>query len=279
MKDVRAVDLTGKVESYWEMEVESGGIYTVPCLDLARSSIEDYANGPVEKSGFPVFPRSLLLDAEDKRVLCLASGGGQQSAVFGLLGAQVTVLDISEGQLHGDKLAAEHYGYDVRLVKGDMCDLSAFADGEFDLVYQPISICFTPVVRVVYEEVYRVLKPGGIYAVSHVNPSTFPASFTGGQNGWDGVGYRIAEPYRGGPVRMSPDGCENMRVGEPTGEHRHLLSSIFGGLFDVGFIIRDVAEDPRHLREEATGAPGSYEHSLSFIAEYFKIVCSKPEHA
>jgi 2-polyprenyl-3-methyl-5-hydroxy-6-metoxy-1,4-benzoquinol methylase len=29
------------------------------------------------------------------RVLCLASGGGQQSAAFALLGAQVTVVDLS----------------------------------------------------------------------------------------------------------------------------------------------------------------------------------------
>jgi len=277
--EIRDTGLTNKVESYWDTEAESGGIYTVPCLELTRESIESYAHGSVEEPGFPVFPRSLLLDAEDKRVLCLASGGGQQSAVFGLLGAQVTVLDISEGQLRGDKLAAEHYGYDVRLVKGDMCDLSAFKDGEFDLVYQPISICFAPDVRVVYEEVHRVLKPGGIYAVSHVNPSTFPVSFVGGQNGWDGIGYRIAEVYAGGPVRMSPEGCENMRIGEPTGEHRHLLRTIFGRLLDVGFIIREVVEDPRHLREEPVGAPCSYEHSLSFVAEYFKIVCSKPEQA
>lgn len=270
------MDLTSKVESYWDTEVESGGSYTVPRLDLTREGVETYAHGSVEQPGFPIFPRSLLYDVEGKRVLCLASGGGQQSAVFGLLGAQLTVLDISEGQLRGDKLAAEHHGYEVRLVKGDMCDLSVFENGEFDLIYQPISICFVPDVQVVYKEVYRVLKPGGTYAVSHLNPSTVPVSFIGGQNGWDGVGYRIAELYMGGPILVSPDGCENMRVGEPTGEHRHLLSSIFGGLLDAGFIIREVVEDPRHLGDEPTSVPGSYEHCLSYIAEYFKIVCSKP---
>ena len=38
-----------------------------------------------------------------KGVLCLAGGGGQQSAAFALLGAKVTVLDFSETQLERDK--------------------------------------------------------------------------------------------------------------------------------------------------------------------------------
>jgi len=36
-------------------------------------------------------------------VLCLASGGEQQSAIFGLLGADVTVLDLCAQQLAGDR--------------------------------------------------------------------------------------------------------------------------------------------------------------------------------
>ena len=101
------MDLTDKIESYWNKEVEDGGMYTVPCLHLTRDNVEKYAHEQIDGSpDFPVFPRSLLKDVRGKEVLCLASGGGQQSAVFGLLGAQVTSLDISEGQLRGDKAAA-----------------------------------------------------------------------------------------------------------------------------------------------------------------------------
>ena len=39
-------------------------------------------------------------------VLCLAAGGGQQSVAFALLGANVTVFDLSETQLEHDRLAA-----------------------------------------------------------------------------------------------------------------------------------------------------------------------------
>ena len=121
----------------------------------------------------------------------------------------------------------------------------------------------------------RVLRSGGTYAVSHVKPSTYPASFVGGNNGCDGLGYRIAEPYAGGPILKSPEGAENMRTGEPTGEYRHLLSDIFGGLVEVGFIIRNVVEYPRHLKAEADAEPGSDEHRLAYVAEYFTVICGK----
>ncbi len=42
---------------------------------------------------------------------------GPQSAVFGLLGARVTVLDLAEGQLDADRVAAGHCGYTARVLK------------------------------------------------------------------------------------------------------------------------------------------------------------------
>jgi hypothetical protein len=39
-----------------------------------------------------VYPFDVLKAVEGKHVLCLGSGGGQRSATFGLLGAEVTVF-------------------------------------------------------------------------------------------------------------------------------------------------------------------------------------------
>ena len=44
--------------------------------------------------------------------------------VFALLGAYVTVVDLSGRQLGMDKKAAEHYGYQIELIHSDMQDLS-----------------------------------------------------------------------------------------------------------------------------------------------------------
>ena len=51
-------------------------------------------------------PHGLLGEPAGKRVLCLGGGGGQQSAAFGLLGAQVTAFDLAENQLERDRLVA-----------------------------------------------------------------------------------------------------------------------------------------------------------------------------
>jgi len=274
-------EITRKVEERWDRGVAEGDSCTRPLLDLTREMVEEYAAGRRDKlPGVSVEPRYLLEGAEGKDVLCLASGGGQQSALFGLLGANTTVLDISAGQLRGDRTAAEHYGYEVRTVKGDMRDLTVFDGASFDLVYQPHSFSYVPDVRPVYREVHRVLRTGGLYSAGHVNPAVFAVSLgfcgsRGGAGGWDGVGYRIVDPYRGGPVLRNEAGVENMVEGEPTGEYRHLFKDIFGGLIDLGFTIREVAENPRHLQQPISGEPGSYEHMLHFVALYFDVVVER----
>ena len=272
MQDKDIVQLAQRI---WDKRAREGYINCVPALHLTREMVKEFVTGERDDlPGSAVDPRErpVFQGVERKQVLCLASGGGQQSAVFGLLGAKVTVFDLCEGQLEADRVAARHYGYEVRTVKGDMRDLSVFDDATFDLVYQAISICWVPDVRPVDREVHRVLRPGGIYSVAHLNPATYPFCFEGGRAGWDGTGYRLADRYKGGPILRNAAGVENMEEGEPIGEHRHLLRDIFGGLLEAGFIIRDVGESPHHLKEPITGEPGSHEHSLHFIAEYFGIL-------
>lgn len=263
-----------KNQGDWDKCVQSMDPYTTPWLDLNSESLSRFAEG--ELSGFhepcgtidiPLLKKNRRLiygNLRGKKVLCLASGGGQQSAVFSLLGASVTVADISQGQLNGDLLAASHYGYPIETVQCDMTDLSGFADGQFDIVYQPISICFVPDIIPVYREVHRVLKKGGIYTVAHQNPATYVVDFDNGKDGWDGIGYRIASPYRGGAIRMDESGCENQFEGEMTGEFRHLFIDIFSQLTESGFIIKYVWEDERDLLND-----------LTIVQRYFQILATK----
>ena len=85
--------------AHWEREVERNQGFTVPWLDLDRETIHQYIADelePVPGSLFVMYPTSVLRDVAGKDVLCLAAGGGQQSTVFGLLGARVTCVDITE---------------------------------------------------------------------------------------------------------------------------------------------------------------------------------------
>ena len=153
-------------ERHWERMVEEGCGYTIPCLDLDLDTILRYVKGeldPVPERLSVMTPRNILTDVDDKDVLCLASGGGQQSAVFGLLGARVTVVDLAQGQLAGDREAAAHYGYEVTTIQADMRDPSCLDDESFDLVFQATSMGYVPHVREVYSQVARVLRSGGLY--------------------------------------------------------------------------------------------------------------------
>ncbi len=106
-------------EQLWEKLVEEGCGYTLPWLNLKREILKKYAGGQLQSVPCQlaeVYPPGVLAEGDGKQILCLASGGGQQSAVFGLLGAEVTVVDLAQGQLDSDIKAAEHYGYDVKTI-------------------------------------------------------------------------------------------------------------------------------------------------------------------
>ena len=248
---------------HWENLASRRMMYTTPWLDLDPDLVRSFGEGGVELMPGPyacLYPRSVFQGVKGKRVLCLASGGGQQSAAFGILGAEVTVLEITPAQLESDRMAAEHFGYGVVTVPGDMRDLSGFEAGSFEIVYQAISIVFVPDVREVYREVARILSPGGLYRVGHCNPATQIVEETS----WDGEAYRIMEPYAGGCI----EDTESM-------EFRHLLKDIFNGLVESGLAIVEVEEDPRHLNLDRGARPGTCEHMLGFVQNYFAIVARK----
>lgn len=97
-----------------------------------------------------------------KKVLGLASGGGQQIPVFTALGASCTVLDYSEQQCGSERMVAEREGYSVEVIWGDMTKPLPFQDGEFDLIFHPVSNCYVEKVEPIFKECCRVLKKGGI---------------------------------------------------------------------------------------------------------------------
>ena len=209
----------------WDALVRANVEFSRPWLDLdaatARSRVD---------------PEGMMGEVAGRDVLCLAAGGGQQSAAFGLLGARVTVLDLSDEQLARDAEAARHYGLDPRLLQGDMRDLSRFPDGSFDLVWQAHSINFVPDAPAVFGEVARVLRPGGRYRLHYTNPFLHGIS-----ENWDGKGYAVTMPYEDAEVhhresRWDVDDVDGtVRRVEGPREFRHRLSTVVNGLIARGF--------------------------------------------
>jgi ubiquinone/menaquinone biosynthesis C-methylase UbiE len=248
-------------EPFLELDVEAYRAYREGKVSVLP---KPYCDDPVDSV--------MMADVRGMNVLCLAGGGGQQSAVFSLLGADVTVLDLTPEQLERDRQAERHYGYEVTTVQGDMRDLSALPTAGFDRVYQPISTLYVPVLSEVYRGVARVLKPGGLYSADYAVPLLYMAE----DKGWDGTGYllRISQPYVRGAILETDDGKMNFVEGESFAEFHHLLSNILNGLIEEGFLIRSVWENPRpgpgKPLEEL--APGSERHRERFLPFGLSIV-------
>ena len=84
-------DIGAVNERHWDWAVSNGAGCTRPWLGLDADRIRGYATGELEAPHGPMADLMRELSAvfpevEGRDVLCLAAGGGQQSAVFGLRG-------------------------------------------------------------------------------------------------------------------------------------------------------------------------------------------------
>ncbi len=107
-------------------------------------------------------PREWFGELRGKKLLGLASGGGQQMPIFNAAGAVCTVFDYSPKQLESEKLVAEREGYDIEIIRGDMSKPLPFADESFDIIFHPVSNIYIEDIMPLWKEIYRILKHGGI---------------------------------------------------------------------------------------------------------------------
>ena len=244
--------------------VEANALFTRPKLNLDAASAQNLIDGE-DKLG----------DVAGKDILCLACGGGQQSAAFAILGANVTVFDLSPEQLERDREAAKHYKSEIKIIQGDMRNLSCFEAESFDIVYHGYSLSFVPdAVEVVFRQVARVLRKGGLYQFNCANPFVMGIH----QENWNGSGYVLKEPYLS-KAKITYDDQdwvydrhERITVQKPI-EYRHTLSELINGLVHTGFIILEVSDDS-DMYPDADAEPGSWDHFVAFAPPWLKFLAS-----
>jgi len=157
----------------WNHQVSIRNRWTVPVtshqIEEARSGVWSVLLTPAKPVPMGWFPaKGGRMDGV--KILNLASGGGQQTPIFAAAGASVTVLDFSESQLEQDRVTASSAGLTIQAECGDMRDLSRFSDASFDFIFHPCSNTFVENIQPVWEEAFRVLKPGGEMIAGFVNP-------------------------------------------------------------------------------------------------------------
>jgi SAM-dependent methyltransferase len=224
----------------WDREVESGNPWTIPVSSAAIAAARQGDWQLILTPTKPV-PQSWYPEIKGRKVLCLASGGGQQGPILAAAGAHVTVFDNSPRQLAQDRLVAERDGLAIELQQGDMADLSCFPDATFDLIVHPVSNVFVPDVRPVWREAFRVLKPGGVLLSGFCNPVLyiFDLDFMDTQKK---LKVRYAIPYSDLDSLTPKKQKQLLERGWPL-EFGHSLQDQIGGQLEAGFLITGLYED------------------------------------
>ncbi len=166
------MDVKAYNKQAWDEQVNKNNAWTQP-VSSALIEQAKAGNWQVVLTPHKAVPHNWFGKIKGKKVLCLASGGGQQGPILAAAGADVVVFDLSENQLKQDELVAKREQLNLKTVQGDMCDLSVFENESFDLVFHPCANGFIPDLTPLWQEASRVLKPGGRLLAGFLNPVAY----------------------------------------------------------------------------------------------------------
>jgi len=234
-----SVDVRTYNREAWNRQVAKGDRWTIPVGPEVIAAARRGEWSVVLTPRKPV-PHEWFGELKGKEVLGLASAGGQQGPVLAAAGARVTVFDNSPAQLGQDRMVAERDGLAIRLVEGDMRDLSVFPDASFDLIFHPCSNVFVDNVRRVWREAYRVLRPGGALLAGFCNPIMFLFDPDLEQQGVMQLKYKM--PYSDFTSLTDEERRRYTDKGEPLCI-AHSLQDQIGGQLDAGFVLTGFFED------------------------------------
>jgi len=117
--------------------------------------------------------QKIIGDVKGKRVLDIGCGTGRCIKTLIDKGAIITGCDISPEML---KIAKKKF-LNVEFAEGDIENLP-FKDDCFDVVLASFLIVHLKSLQKAFDEVYRVLKPGGIFILTNINQKKAPKLVT-----------------------------------------------------------------------------------------------------
>lgn len=178
-------------------------------------------------------PHEWFGSLKGKKILGLASGGGQQMPIFAALGADCTVLDYSPKQLESERMVALREGYPIRIVQADMSKPLPFEDQKFDLVFHPVSNCYVQEVETIWKECWRILKKGGVLISGMNHYITYMV---------DDQGEKIINRLPFDPLK-NEDQMKQLREEDAGIQFSHSLEEQIGGQIKAGFRLTGLYED------------------------------------
>lgn len=178
-------------------------------------------------------PHEWFGELKGKKVLGLASGGGQQSPIFTALGANCTVLDYSNEQCEREREVSKREGYAVEILQYDMTQPLPFEDETFDLIFHPVSNCYVEEVKPIFKECFRILKKGGVLLAGLDNGIDFI---------FDETQTMLQNKLPYNPLKDPKLYEASIKNGDGI-QFSHTLEEQIGGQLEAGFILTALYED------------------------------------
>ena len=120
-----------------------------------------------------------------------------------------------------------------------------FADGEFDLIFHPVSNCYVREVRPIFRECARVLKPGGALLSGLDNGINYLFDETETTLTW-------SLPFD--PLK-NPEQLASLQKGNEGVQFSHTLEEQIGGQLEAGLTLT-------HVYEDTNGEGKLHEHNV-----------------
>ena len=170
--------------------------------------------------------RKYVPNFEGKKICVPSSGDNRAVYAFAMLGARITSCDISENQLSNAERIAKKHGWDesIEFKIADTMKLDGIKNDEYDFVYTSNGVhVWINDLDAMYQNIYRILKPGGIYIMYEIHP--FQRPFTN----HDGI---IKKSYnKTGPFESENNVTFGWRV-----------MDIMNAIFHSGFVVKHMEE-------------------------------------
>ncbi len=229
------IDYTKINSQIWDLWAENGCEWSMPIShdEYEKITADNFA---VYLTPCITVPYEWFGNLKGKKLLGLASGGGQQMPVFSKLGAKCTVFDYSDKQLEAEKKVAEREKYHIEIIKGDMSKPLPFSDECFDIIFHPVSNVYVEDVYHIWNECYRILKKGGRLLSGLDNGINFLFEENNDP-------LKVVNPLPFNPLKMSPDKQNAMIENSDGIQFSHTLEEQIGEQLKAGFILKDLYED------------------------------------
>ena len=207
----------------------------------------------------------LLGDIKGKRVIDLGCGSGQNAVALAKIGVDVTAVDFSNAQIKECKSLAEKHKLKINGVTSDLENLSKVKSSSFDLAISACAIAYVKNINKAFKEAYRILKPGGRFILSDMNPLQYIID----END-HGVEFNAKYPYK--PLLIKWDWeFDDLKTAPDFKHYVRPISQYFNTLTGAGFAVSKILEPESTLNTPHLGFSEEIMDEYPYIAKHIPI--------